>query len=203
MDAYLSRIAQLSPLTADRECTLAGLARDGDRAARDELITSMLGLVVARARHLGFGGAGLMDAVQSGTEGLIRAVDRFDPGRGTRLSSYAWWWIADAMKTADRELPTDNLVVAIDALESDPHRHLHALIDGLAEDEAQVLLLRYGCGSVTARSCTRAQTAVEMSLTVSQVRRLEDKAISHLRSRLAKVADRAPEVRNLDGAGPL
>ncbi len=203
MDPYLARIANMPALSAERESLLAHLTRDGDRVARDELITSMLGLVVARARHLGFKGARLMDAVQSGSEGLIRAVDRFDPDRGTRLASYAWWWIAHAMKTDDRETPINDFEINVDAIEPDPHFALRAVLGGLDALEAKVVALRFGCGSVNAVRCTRSETAAATGLTVGQVRRVEDKAIGHLRGRLAKVGARAPDERNLEGAGPL
>ena len=203
MDSYLARIARLPVLSADRERLLAFRAKTGDSVAREELITSHLGLVVARARHLGLSGQRLLDAVQAGSEGLINAVDRFDPERGSRLSSYAWWWIIDAMKYASREVASGDVLVLVEPVETDRYATLHAVLEGLDGDEAAVLRLRYGWGGPDAVAHSRKATSERLGLSPARVRRLEGKAIEHIRRRLAKVGDRAPHERSLGGAGPL
>lgn len=203
MDSYLARIARLPVLSADRERLLARRARTGDTVAREELITSHLGLVVSRARHLGLSGPRLLDAVQAGSEGLINAVDRFDPERGSRLSSYAWWWIIDAMKYVRVEVVSGDVPVVVEAVEIDRYAALHAVLEGLDGDEAAVVRLRYGWGKPGTVAHSRNATSKRLGLTPAQVRRLEGKAIDHLRRRLAKVGDRAPHERNLGGGGPL
>lgn len=100
MDAYLRRLLESEPLGAAEERELALRASAGDRAARDELIVGSLRMVALRARMLGFGERDIADAVQAGTVGLIRAIDRFDPRRGARLATFAWWWIGAAMRGA-------------------------------------------------------------------------------------------------------
>lgn len=196
----MRRLAALPLLTAESEHELAARSWSGDRAARDELITSSLGLVVMRARLLNLHGSRLLDAVQAGTIGLIEAVDRFDPDRGCRLSTYAWWWIGNAMR---QTVPASDL-----ALEGEPTDHkripVHvgkSLLEGLDGELASVLALRFGIGAEAGRPNPRSEVARRLGLTVSQVRTREAKALTQLRGRLAKVGHRAPSVQR--GAGPL
>lgn len=200
MDPYLRRLAAIPPLRAESEHELAILSWHGDAGARDELITSSLRLVVLRARLLGLHGSRLLDAVQSGTVGLIEAVDRFDPDRGCRLSTYAWWWIGQAMR---QSLPLPELVQ-----EADPRSDLRAplydeenLLEGLDEELVEVLRERFGIGAGSGRPTTRVEVARRLGLTVSQVRTKEASALEHVRKRLAKVGHRAPHDHR--GAGPL
>ncbi len=97
---YLSEVARIPPLTEEEERTLARRMREGDRAARERLILSHLRLVVAIAREYGETGMDLLDMIQEGNMGLIEAVDRFDPELGYRLSTYARWWIRQAIGAA-------------------------------------------------------------------------------------------------------
>ena len=198
MDAYLQRLAAMPRLDAEAEHDLAVLARGGDAGAREQLITASLPLVLMRGRRLGLRGQGLLDAVQAGTIGLIEAVDRFDPTRGCRLSSYAWWWIGQAML---RTLPSVSLPADIDppsrpAYASDLHEHLLTSLD---PDLAAVLAARFGTGPDPGRTTPRAEVARLLGISVSQVRTKEAKALSHLRQGLAKVGHRAPrEQRRAD-----
>ncbi len=82
-----------SPLSMAEERALAERARAGDEAAAGRLVRSHLGFVVHIARRYRRFGLPLNDLVQEGTIGLIHAVRRFDPGRNTRLCTYAAWWI--------------------------------------------------------------------------------------------------------------
>ncbi len=97
---YCVEIAQIALLDADAERKLARAARAGDLMARQRLIEANLRLVVAAARgHVGRGLA-LADLIAEGNLGLIRAVERFDPERGFRFSTYASWWIRQAIEQA-------------------------------------------------------------------------------------------------------
>lgn len=187
MDAYLARISRFPQLDAAHETSLGRRARDGDRAARDELITAHLSLVAARARQLGLFGPNLLDAVQAGSEGLIRAVDRFDPTCGSRLASYAWWWIADAMKIDTRQIAAGGLETVADDAVEDRYGQLHGVLDSLADDESDVIRARFGVGDPEGTGLTRSEAAERLGLTVAQVRRVERQAIARLRTRLAKV----------------
>src|SRR5262245_57653122 len=91
---YLLEISKYEPLSQDEEQRLARLLRDQqDREAARKLVTSNLKLVVKVAFLYNKVYSNLMDLIQEGNVGLLQAVKRFDPDRGTRLSTYATWWI--------------------------------------------------------------------------------------------------------------
>ncbi|MCI0418347.1 MAG: sigma-70 family RNA polymerase sigma factor [Acidobacteria bacterium] len=91
---YLLEISKYEPLSQDEEQRLAKLLRDRqDREAARKLVTSNLKLVVKVAFLYNKVYANLMDLIQEGNVGLLQAVRKFDPDRGTRLSTYATWWI--------------------------------------------------------------------------------------------------------------
>jgi RNA polymerase primary sigma factor len=86
--------------TATEEAALARRVKLGDRGAKEEMVLRNLGLVWSVAMcYRGFG-VPIEDVVQEGTVGLVRAIDRFDPRRGLRLSTYAAWWIRRAVSDA-------------------------------------------------------------------------------------------------------
>src|SRR5437016_9059850 len=90
---YLKEIARIPLLTREQEVELARRARTGDEAAKAKLTESNLRLVVQVARRYLNRGLPLPDLIEEGNLGLLRAVDKFDPERGTRFSTYATWWI--------------------------------------------------------------------------------------------------------------
>jgi RNA polymerase nonessential primary-like sigma factor len=103
MDAtrlYLSEIGGSKLLTAQEEVSLARLAQKGDIAARQRMIESNLRLVVKIARRYMNRGLALLDLIEEGNLGLIRAVEKFDPERGFRFSTYATWWIRQTIERA-------------------------------------------------------------------------------------------------------
>ncbi|MGI0152263.1 RNA polymerase sigma factor RpoS [Pseudidiomarina sp. WS423] len=103
MDAtqmYLSEIGYSPLLTAEEEVYFSRLARKGDAKARCRMIESNLRLVVKIARRYTNRGLALLDLVEEGNLGLIRAVEKFDPERGFRFSTYATWWIRQTIERA-------------------------------------------------------------------------------------------------------
>lgn len=98
---YLNEIGHANLLTAEEEVYYARLALKGDEAARKRMIESNLRLVVKIARRYMNRGLALLDLIEEGNLGLIRAVEKFDPERGFRFSTYATWWIK---QTIDRAL---------------------------------------------------------------------------------------------------
>ncbi len=94
---YLAEVARTPILSEAAEKELVWRMHQGDRAARERLIVSHLRLVVSMAKEYGDTGLDLLDLIQEGNIGLIEAVDRFDPGRGVRLATYARWWIRQAI----------------------------------------------------------------------------------------------------------
>ncbi|MHA7815533.1 MAG: RNA polymerase sigma factor RpoS [Pseudohaliea sp.] len=97
---YLSEIGFSPLLTADEEKHFARLALAGDEAARKRMIESNLRLVVKIARRYLHRGLSLLDLIEEGNLGLMRAVEKFDPERGFRFSTYATWWIRQTMERA-------------------------------------------------------------------------------------------------------
>ncbi|MCB1749057.1 MAG: RNA polymerase sigma factor RpoS [Gammaproteobacteria bacterium] len=97
---YLNEIGYSSLLTAAEEVQLARLALRGDDKARERMIVSNLRLVVKIARRYMNRGLALLDLIEEGNLGLIRAVEKFDPERGFRFSTYATWWIRQTIERA-------------------------------------------------------------------------------------------------------
>jgi RNA polymerase nonessential primary-like sigma factor len=97
---YLNDIGQHALLTSAEELALARAMRAGEFAARQTLIERNLRLVVSIARHYVNRGLALPDLVEEGNLGLIHALSKFDPERGFRLSTYATWWIRQAIERA-------------------------------------------------------------------------------------------------------
>jgi RNA polymerase sigma factor (sigma-70 family) len=97
---YLREIGQIPLLTREQEIELAERARAGDEVAKRRLIESNLRLVVQIARRYRNRGLPLPDLIEEGNLGLLRAVDKFEPGRGTRFATYATWWVRQAVTRA-------------------------------------------------------------------------------------------------------
>ena len=97
---YLSEIGVSPLLTADEEKKFSRLAQGGDEAARHRMIESNLRLVVKIARRYINRGLPLLDLIEEGNLGLIHAVEKFDPERGFRFSTYATWWIRQTIERA-------------------------------------------------------------------------------------------------------
>jgi RNA polymerase primary sigma factor len=90
---YLKAVRDYPPLSREEEHTAAVRARKGDVAAKQKLVRHNLAFVVAISRKQRRGTVRLDDLIQEGNVGLMRAVEKFDPGAGTRFSTYAVWWI--------------------------------------------------------------------------------------------------------------
>jgi len=100
LNAYLKEINRVALLTAEEERDLAHRIREGDLEAREQMISANLRLVVSIAKNYGGRGLSLMDLIEEGNVGLMRAVEKFDPGQETRFSTYATWWIKQAIRRA-------------------------------------------------------------------------------------------------------
>jgi RNA polymerase primary sigma factor len=100
LNRYLQEIGSIPLLTPVGEVALAQRIQKGDSAAREWMIQANLRLVVAIAKDYVNLGLPLLDLISEGNIGLMKAVDRFDPKKGAKLSTYASWWIKQAIKRA-------------------------------------------------------------------------------------------------------
>ena len=97
---YLKEIGQIRLLSADEEVDLAKRVSEGDQAAKNKLTEANLRLVVSIAKKYSGRGLHILDLIQEGNTGLIRAVDKFDWTKGNKFSTYATWWIRQAITRA-------------------------------------------------------------------------------------------------------
>ena len=97
---YADEIAQIPLITPEQEIALAARMKEGDAEARTLMIRSNLRLVVKVALSYTNLGLPLLDLVEEGNIGLMKAIDRFDPTKGAKLSTYAVWWIKQAIRRA-------------------------------------------------------------------------------------------------------
>ncbi len=97
---YLQEIGEVDLLTPEEEIELAARIRKGDMEARQRMIAANLRLVVKIAQDYARYGLPLLDLISEGNIGLVKAVERFDPRKGGKLSTYAAWWIKQAIKRA-------------------------------------------------------------------------------------------------------
>ncbi len=100
MRTYMQEIGKTPLLTKDEEIELAKRIKKGDKAARDHMISANLRLVVKIAHDYNNFGLPLLDLISEGNIGLVKAVERFDPSKGGKLSTYAAWWIKQSIKRA-------------------------------------------------------------------------------------------------------
>jgi len=97
---YLKELGAAALLTAEEEIYFGRLVQKGDQAARQRMIESNLRLVVKIARRHMNRGLPMLDLIEEGNLGLIRAVEKFDPEKGFRFSTYATWWIRQTIERA-------------------------------------------------------------------------------------------------------
>ena len=98
--SYLKEIKNIALLTAEQEVTLARRIQKGDKKAREEMIRANLRLVISIAKRYTNLGIALSDLIAEGNSGLMRGVDKFDPEKGFRFSTYAAWWIKQGISRA-------------------------------------------------------------------------------------------------------
>ncbi|MDD5496323.1 MAG: sigma-70 family RNA polymerase sigma factor [Candidatus Omnitrophica bacterium] len=103
MDAirlYLKDIKKISLLTAEEEISLAKRIKKGDKAARQKMIQANLRLVINIAKKYSYLGVSMLDLIEEGNLGLMKAVEKFNPRKGYRFSTYAAWWIRQYISRA-------------------------------------------------------------------------------------------------------
>ena len=97
---YLREIGKIPLLSAEEEQELAQRIVKGDKKAKDKMVESNMRLVVSIAKRYGGRGLDFLDLIQEGNTGLLRAVEKFDPDKGFKFSTYATWWIRQAITRA-------------------------------------------------------------------------------------------------------
>ena len=97
---YLREIGKIPLLTADEELELAQKVVAGDKRAKDKMAEANMRLVVSIAKRYSGRGLDFLDLIQEGNTGLLRAVEKFDPDKGFKFSTYATWWIRQAITRA-------------------------------------------------------------------------------------------------------
>lgn len=97
---YLREIGKIPLLTPEEEAELAQRIVKGDKKAKDKMVEANMRLVVSIAKRYGGRGLDFLDLIQEGNTGLLRAVDKFDPDKGFKFSTYATWWVRQAITRA-------------------------------------------------------------------------------------------------------
>jgi len=157
---YLREIGQVKLLTPQEEIELAARIKKGDKKAREQMIKANLRLVVKIARDYEGLGLPLLDLISEGNIGLMKAVERFDPKKGGKLSTYGSWWIKQAIK---RALANQSKTIRLP---------VH-LVDKISKMRRVALKLQEELG----REPTDEELAEELNLTPARVRQMRLAAI--------------------------
>lgn len=157
---YLHEIGQVNLLTPKEEVELAKRIKAGDKEAREKMIKANLRLVVKIARDYENYGLPLLDLISEGNIGLMKAVERFDPSKGGKLSTYASWWIKQAIK---RALANQSKTIRLP---------VH-LVDKIARMRRAALRLQ----EILGREPTDEEVAEELGIPVSRVTQMRTVSI--------------------------
>ena len=178
---------------------MALLVREGDRGARNQMVEANVALVAHVARRLRPPDSPIphVDLVQEGVLGLMQAVERFDPDRGHRFSTYAMWWIRGAILGALRGAPPTSSLTGDDGLEDDLPAEEHdpledvtraGLRDGVPElldtlpDHGRQASSRCATAWTATTDHSVAETARVLGTSQARVRRIEEHALARLRA---------------------
>jgi len=157
---YLKEIGQVKLLTPEEEVELAKRIKNGDKAAREEMIKANLRLVVKIAHDYENYGLPLLDLINEGNIGLMKAVERFDPSKGGKLSTYGSWWIKQSIK---RALANQSKTIRLP---------VH-LVDKIAKMRRTAMKLQ----EVFGREPTDEELAEELGMTTARVAQMRTAAI--------------------------
>ncbi len=157
---YLQEIGKISLLTPEQEVELARRIRAGESEARNLMIKANLRLVVKIAHDYSNFGLPLLDLISEGNIGLIKAVERFDPDKGGKLSTYAAWWIKQSIK---RALANQSKTIRLP---------VH-LVDKIARMRRTAMALQEALG----REPTDEEVALEMGMPVNKIAHLKSVSV--------------------------
>ncbi len=128
---YLKNIGRHKLLEKAEEIALSRAAKTGDMEARSKIIQSNLRLVVSIAKHYQNRGLSLLDLIQEGNLGLMKAVEKFDPKKGFKFSTYATWWIRQAI---GRAISNDGRTIRIPVHLSEAKNKVYRAVETLSKD---------------------------------------------------------------------
>jgi len=157
---YLREIGQVKLLTPQEEIELAARIKKGDKKAREQMIKANLRLVVKIARDYEGIGLPLLDLISEGNIGLMKAVERFDPAKGGKLSTYGSWWIKQSIK---RALANQSKTIRLP---------VH-LVDKISKMRRTAMRLQEEFG----REPTDEELGIELGITASRVAQMRMAAI--------------------------
>lgn len=157
LNMYLKEIRQYPLLSAEEEKDLIARIGRGDMVARDKLVESNLRLVVSIAKKYQNNGLALMDLIQEANIGLLYAIEKFEPERGYRFSTYASWWIK---QTISRALDNKSKMIRLPAY----------VVEGVNKMKNVERALTISLG----REPTLEEVAKEMGMDVAKVKKLRD-----------------------------
>ena len=160
LQLYLQEIGKTALLTIEEEVALAKRIRRGDKSARDHMIRANLRLVVKIAMDYKDFGLPLLDLISEGNIGLVKAVERFDPRKGGKLSTYAAWWIKQSIK---RALANQSKTIRLP---------VH-LVDKISKMRKTAMKLSEGLG----RDPTDEELAAELQIPTSKVAHLKSVSV--------------------------
>ncbi|HUG11758.1 MAG TPA: RNA polymerase sigma factor RpoD/SigA [Opitutaceae bacterium] len=175
---YLQEIGQVPLLTPEQEVQLAKRIHRGDRSARDLMIKSNLRLVVKIAHDYKDFGLPLLDLISEGNIGLIKAVERFDPAKGGKLSTYAAWWIKQSIK---RALANQSKTIRLPVHLVDKISKMRRVANALTEE--------------LGREPTEEEIAIELQIPTAKV--------AHLKSVSTRPASLDAPISDEDGGTPF
>src|SRR5947207_2547761 len=180
---YLREIGQIPLLTPQQEIELAAKIKKGDREARALMIRSNLRLVVKIAHDYANLGLPLLDLISEGNIGLMKAVERFDPAKGGKLSTYAAWWIKQSIK---RALANQSKTIRLPVHLGDKNlrNEVGGLLEVLDDRERKIIFSRFGLDG--GKPKTLEEVGKKFGVTRERIRQLQNIALSKLRRALAK-----------------
>jgi RNA polymerase primary sigma factor len=179
---YLGKIRGGRLLEAAEERDLSRRAREGDREARARLIESNLRLVISIAKKYRGRGVSFEDLIQEGNAGLIKAVERFDPSLGNRFSTYATWWIRQAVTRAVAD-----------------HARTVRLPSHVVDAVYRLRRAENALGLECGRDATEVELAAHLDIRLEEVRRLREvsQPIGSLNAKAGTRAEEGAEIADL------